>query len=312
MVNIILVVGGLVLLYFGAEGLVRGAASLALRFGLTPLVVGLTVVAFGTSAPELVVSIGTALEGRGALAIGNVVGSNIANIALILGVSVLIQPVRVQLQLLRFDVPLMIGVSALLTVLLLDGSLSRPEGALLFAGLVAYTSFNVWQSRREQATVQNEFSEGVPAASGSAVRDMVWVVVGLGLLIVGARLLVTGAVAMAEAAGLSEAFIGLTIVAVGTSLPELATSIVAAVRDEGDIAVGNVIGSNVFNILSILGLSALLVPLDRGGIALFDLGVMLALALLLLPLMRTGFRLTRWEGALLFASYVAYVGYLAF
>ena len=306
LLHLLALAGGLGLLYFGAEWLVRGASALALRFGLSPLVIGLTVVAFGTSAPELVVSVGTALEGRGALAIGNVVGSNIVNVALILGLTVLIRPAPVKTQLLRLDVPLMVGASVLLLVLLLDGTLGRAEGALLVAGLVAYTGFNVRQSRREQAA-QAGLAEALPAPSGSAGRDAAWVGAGLVLLVVGARLFVGGAVALAGAAGFSEALIGLTIVAVGTSLPELATSVVAALRNEGDIAVGNVVGSNVFNVLGILGVSALLAPLERQGIALFDLGAMLALAILLVPLMRSGFQLARWEGALLMACYVAYL-----
>jgi len=310
LLTLLALAAGLVLLYFGAERLVHGAASLALRFGLTPLVVGLTVVAFGTSAPELVVSVGSALEGRGGLAIGNVVGSNIVNVALILGLSVLIRPALVKTQLLRLDVPLMIAASALLFVLLLDGVLNRVEGAFLFAGLIAYTGFNIWQSRREQAAVQTDLAEVLPTPSGSVGRDVGWVAVGLVVLVVGAQFLVSGAVSIAEAAGLSEAFIGLTIVAIGTSLPELATSVVAALRGEGDIAVGNVVGSNVFNLLGILGLSSMLAPLERGGIAVFDLGAMLFLALLLVPLMRSGFQLARWEGGLLMACYAVYVGLL--
>jgi cation:H+ antiporter len=310
LLDLLALAAGLVLLYFGAEWLVRGAASLALRFGLTPLVVGLTVVAFGTSAPELVVSVGSALEGRGGLAIGNVVGSNIVNVALILGLSVLIRPALVKTQLLRLDVPLMIGASVLLFVLLLDGMLNRVEGVFLFAGLVAYTGFNIWQSRREQTARQTDLAEVLPTPSGSVGRDVGWVVVGLVVLVVGAQLLVSGAVSIAEAAGLSEAVIGLTIVAIGTSLPELATSIVAALRGEGDIAVGNVVGSNVFNLLGILGLSSMLAPLERGGIGLFDLGTMLFLALLLVPLMRSGFQLSRWEGSLLMACYAVYLGWL--
>lgn len=307
LLNLLALGAGLVLLYFGAERLVHGAAALALRFGLTPLVVGLTVVAFGTSAPELVVSVGSALEGRGGLAIGNVVGSNIVNTALILGLSVLVRPALVKTQLLRLDVPLLVGVTVLLVGLLYDGTLSRTEGALLTSGLVGYVGFNIWQSRREQSIVQAEVAEALPTPAGAWWRDAGWVLIGLALLVGGARLLVEGAVAIAEAAGVSEAVIGLTIVAVGTSLPELATSVVAALRGEGDIAVGNVVGSNVFNVLGILGIAALASPLSRGGIALFDLGAMLFLTVLLVPLMRSGFQLARWEGGLLLTCYAAYL-----
>jgi cation:H+ antiporter len=310
LLNFLALGSGLVVLYFGAERLVHGAASLALRFGLTPLVVGLTVVAFGTSAPELVVSVGSALGGRGGLAVGNVVGSNIVNTALILGLSVLIRPAPVKTQLLRLDVPLLVGVSVLLVGLLYDGVLSRADGALLTAGLVGYTGFNVWQSRRERAAVQADLADALPTPTGSWARDAAWALAGLVLLVVGAQLLVTGAVAIAEAAGLSEAVIGLTVIAIGTSLPELATTVVAALRGEGDIAVGNVVGSNVFNLLGILGVAALVTPLERGGVALFDLGAMLFLTLLLVPLMRSGFQLARWEGGLLLGCYVAYLAVL--
>ncbi len=301
---------GLALLYVGAEGLVRGSAALALRLGLTPLVVGLTVVAFGTSSPELVVSLQAALSDNGAIAIGNVVGSNICNVALILGLSALIRPLKVHTQLLRFDVPLVVVASVLLALLLLDGALGRLEGALLTTGIVSYTGYILWKARTMNSGLQEEFAEALPARQGALWRHVAFVVGGLGLLVVGANLLVKGAVAVAETLGLSKAFIGLTIVALGTSLPEMATSLVAAVRREGDIAVGNIVGSNVFNILAILGLSSLAHPLHTQGVAMTDLIVMTAFAALMLPLMRTGFRLVRWEGALLLALYVGYVGWL--
>ncbi len=301
---------GLVLLYVGAEGLVRGSAALALRLGLTPLVVGLTVVAFGTSSPELVVSLQAALSDNGAIAIGNVVGSNICNVALILGLSALIRPLKVHTQLLRFDVPLVVVASVLLALLLLDGALGRLEGALLTTGIVSYTGYILWKARTMNSGLQEEFAEALPARQGALWRHVAFVVGGLGLLVVGANLLVKGAVAVAETLGLSKAFIGLTIVALGTSLPEMATSLVAAVRREGDIAVGNIVGSNVFNILAILGLSSLAHPLQTQGVAMTDLVVMTAFAVLMLPLMRTGFQLVRWEGALLLALYVGYVGWL--
>ncbi len=301
---------GLALLYVGAEGLVRGSAALALRLGLTPLVVGLTVVAFGTSSPELVVSLQAALSDNGAIAIGNVVGSNICNVALILGLSALIRPLKVHTQLLRFDVPLMVVASVLLALLLLDGALGRLEGALLTTGIVSYTGYLLWKARTMNSGLQEEFAEALPARQGALWRHVAFVVGGLGLLVVGANLLVKGAVAVAETLGLSKAFIGLTIVALGTSLPEMATSLVAAVRREGDIAVGNIVGSNVFNILAILGLSSLAHPLQTQGVAMTDLVVMTAFAVLMLPLMRSGFQLVRWEGALLLALYVGYVGWL--
>jgi cation:H+ antiporter len=309
-IAVLLVLAGAALLYGGAEGLVRGASSLALRLGMTPLVIGLTVVAFGTSTPELVVSVEAALAGKGSLAVGNVVGSNIGNVGLILGLSALIAPLAVQARIIRLDLPLLVLVSAGVAVLLLDGEMGRGEGALLFAGLIAYVGFTLRASRRESAAVAQEFAEGVPRPTGSAALDAVLVLGGLALLAVGARLLVSGATTIAQAAGVEEAVIGLTVVAIGTSLPELATSVVAALKGEGDIAVGNVVGSNLFNILGILGIAALVRPLSAGGIDAVDLWVMLGAAVLLLPMMWTGRRVSRLEGGVLVAGYVAYVAYL--
>jgi cation:H+ antiporter len=300
------VAGGVLLLFAGAEGLVRGSASLALRLGMPPLVVGLTVVAFGTSMPELVVSVQAALAGQGGLALGNVVGSNIGNIGLILGISALVAPLAVQARIIRLDLPLLVLVSAALVALLLDGRLGRVEGAFLFAGAVLYTGFTLHAARREGAAVRKEYAEGIGATSGSALLDSGLVLGGLLLLVGGARLLVSGAVSLAEAAGLPDAVIGLTIVAIGTSLPELATSVVAAFRGEGDIAVGNVVGSNLFNVLGILGVTALVHPVS-GTIGVFDLAVMGGAAVVLLPMMWTGRRVSRGEGAVLLAGYVAYI-----
>lgn len=307
---VLLVLAGAALLYGGAEGLVRGASSLALRLGMTPLVIGLTVVAFGTSMPELVVSVEAALAGKGSLAVGNVVGSNIGNVGLILGLSALIAPLAVQARIIRLDMPLLVLVSAGVAVLLLDGAMGRGEAALLVGSLLLYVGFTVRASRRESAAVAKEFEEGLARPTGSAALDAVLVLGGLALLAIGARLLVSGATTIAEAAGVEEAVIGLTVVAIGTSLPELATSVVAALKGEGDIAVGNVVGSNLFNILGILGIAALVRPLSSGGIGAVDLWVMLGAAVLLLPMMWTGRRVSRLEGGVLVAGYVAYVAYL--
>ncbi len=304
------ILGGLALLYVGAEGLVRGSAGLALRLGLSPLVVGLTVVAFGTSSPELVVSLSAAFEGRGALAIGNVVGSNISNYALILGITALIRPIGVETQLIRLDIPLVIGASVLLGLLLLDGGLGRLDGALLAAGIAAYTVFTLRQARQAPPEERTVFEEVPEKPQGSSWRDALLAVGGLALLVFGGRLLVSGAVTVAEALGMSQAVIGLTIVAIGTSLPELATSVVAALGGKGDLAVGNVVGSNLFNVLGILGVAALARPLGGAGIGLFDLGVMVGLSILMLPLMRSGFRISRLEGAFLLLVYAGYVGVL--
>ena len=302
---LLLIGGGVLLLYGGAEGLVRGSASVANRLGLTPLVIGLTVVAFGTSAPELVVSVGAALAGNGPIAVGNAVGSNISNVALILGLSALISPPRIHAQIVRLDIPVVVGVSLLMVFLLRDGQLARPEGLLLLAGLATYTVFSV----RSAGSESSDGGEGA-AAQWSVAADVAWVIGGLGLLIVGARMLVSGAMTVATALGLSQKVIGLTVVAVGTSLPELATSVLAASRRQGDIAVGNIVGSNIFNILGILGAASVVRPLRESGMSVIDLGVMVGFAMALLPLMRSGYRLSRWEGVGLLLGYGAYLFYL--
>ena len=306
---------GLVALVAGAELLVRGASRLAVSFGVSPLVVGLTVVAFGTSAPEMAVSVGSALGGAPDLAIGNVVGSNIANVLLILGISALITPLLVDEQIIRQEIPIMIGASALLVVMALDGNIGLVESIVLFALVIAYTLFLVVQSRRASKAVQDEFETGIP----SSTWDRHWAVqlaliaVGLVLLVVGADWLVDAAVAFARAFGVSDLVIGLTVVAVGTSMPEIATSIIAAIRGQRDIAVGNVVGSNVFNILAVLGAAGI-----ASGVGLpvsdaarnFDLWVMLAVAFACLPIMITGREIARWEGVVFLAYYVAYTAWL--
>jgi len=301
---------GLVLLFFGGEGLVRGSAALALRLGLTPLVVGLTVVAFGTSAPELVVSVKAALDGQGAIAIGNVIGSNIFNIGLILGVTALIYPLKVQLQILRLDAPILVGVSLLAVWLLADLRIGRLEGALLIAGLLAYIGFTVLYARKVKPSdeVAAEFAASVPAPRGSVWRDVLFIVGGLALLVAGSRFMVDGAVSLARSFGIGEAVIGLTIVAAGTSMPELVTCLVAAFKKEPDIALGNIVGSNIFNVLGILGAAALAKPMIGTGIKTLDLYVAIAFAVALLPFLWSGFKLQRWEGGLLL---VGYIGYLA-
>jgi cation:H+ antiporter len=306
--NWIWIVASLALLYFGAEGLVRGSASLALRLGLTPLVVGLTVVAMGTSMPEVLVSVKAALEGRGDLAVGNVVGSNIFNIGVILGLTALLSPMKVQFQLIKIDSPIMVAVSLGLVALLWDGAVSRVEGAVLLAGLIIYVTGNVWMARRTATKdVEAEFAEGVPARSGSVLFDILFILGGLGVLVIGARLLTDNSVALARGFGVSEAVIGLTIVAAGTSVPELAASIVAAMKKEPDIALGNVIGSNIFNILGILGVASLIAPLAAPDISRFDLWSMVAIAAVLVPMLWTSMKLSRAEGVLLFAAYCGYV-----
>lgn len=314
----IYLIAGLVLLVAGAEVLVRGAARLAAQFGIPPLIIGLTVVAFGTSAPETAVSVQAAFNGSGDLAIGNVVGSNIANVLLILGATALIAPLIVSRQLIRLDVPIMIGASLVVYALAWDGGLSRLDGALLFSGIIAYTTFLIISSRREKAaSEEDEFAKEF--GLHEKPRPYAWminlglIVVGLVLLVSGSNFLVEGAVALARALGLSELVIGLTVVAIGTSLPELATSLLAAFKGERDIAVGNIVGSNIFNLLCVLGLASLVSPLaisvSPNALA-FDFPVMIAVAVACLPIFFSGFRINRWEGGLFLAYYAAYTLYL--
>ena len=318
--NLLLFVAGLVALIAGAEALVRGASKLALAFGISPLVVGLTIVAFGTSSPELAVSVGAALDGRTELALGNVVGSNIFNVLLILGLSAVITPLVVNVQLIRQEVPIMIGASLLLLVLALDGRIAGPDGALLAGSMVAYTVFLIVQSRRAgaAAAADDYVAEYRPAAAGGwdsrLPVQLLLIAGGLGLLVLGSNALVTSATVFARALGVSDVVIGLTIVAAGTSLPEVAASVMAAFKGERDIAVGNVVGSNTFNILGCLGISSLVaggggVPVPAAVLG-FDLWVMIAAALACLPVFMTGREIARWEGAVFLAYYVAYVAYL--
>jgi len=298
------------MLFIGAEGLIRGSSNLAIKIGITPLVVGLTVVAFGTSTPELVVSLKAALLGNSSISLGNVVGSNIANIALILGVAALIRPLDVHAKVIMREIPIMIGISILLLLLLIDGELGFIDGLIFVIGLIVYLVVNILIARKEKnPEIDSEFSEGLKSKLGVSV-SIVLMIAGLGLLILGANLFVQSAVAIAKIFNVSDAIIGLTIVAIGTSLPELITSIVAAYKKEADIAIGNVVGSNIFNILGILGITALIIPISSVGISYVDLGVMLFTAIILFPLSRTGFSISRFEGALLLAGYGGYIYYL--
>lgn len=316
---LILFVAGLALLIIGAELLVRGASRLAAAVGISPLIIGLTVVAFGTSAPEMAVSSVSALNGTADIAVGNVVGSNIFNVLFILGASALIAPLVVSQQLVRLDVPIMIGVSVLTLVFIADGALNRLEGAVLFAGIIAYTAFLIIQSRKERnPQVQTEYEQAFgekPRNAKSALLNLGFVTCGLIGLVVGSRWLVDGAVAIARAIGIGEVVIGLTIVAGGTSLPEVATSILASIRGERDIAVGNVVGSNIFNLLAVLGLAGLVAPQGlpvSPSVLRFDIWVMIAVAVACLPIFFTGLKIARWEGALFLLYYAAYTAYLIF
>ncbi|WP_047692654.1 calcium/sodium antiporter [Kocuria sp. ZOR0020] len=319
------IVAGLVLLVLGGEFLVRGASALAGRFGISSLVIGLTVVSAATSAPEFAVSVGAVLRDEPGLAVGNAVGSNIINVLLILGLSALVVPLAVKRRLIRFDLPLMVVLSVLLLLVSLDGRISAVDGLILFFGVVVHTIMSVVISRRdaktavnaregtgEPATVDPAGEEG--AALGASVsRSLFFVLLGVALLVAGATLLVEGAVNIATTLGVSSLVVGLTVVAVGTSLPELATSIIAVRRGERDLAVGNVVGSNIINIGVVLGLTALIslegIPVSGAAVA-FDIPVMLAAAVALLPIAFTGFAVARWEGGLFVVLYAAYTGYL--
>jgi cation:H+ antiporter len=307
-VNLFLLIVGLGLLVAGAESLIQGGAALARRLGLKPLVIGLTVVAFGTSAPEMVVSVAGSLKGQGDIALGNVVGSNIFNVGVILALAAIIAPVHVRLSLLKLDAPLVVVVSLAAVGLAAFNTIPRWGGGLLLALLIAYTVFSVRLARRQaDAEIDREFERGVPSKMRSGWVEVALLLGGLGLLVVGSRLLVNSTIVLARALGAGEAVIGLTIVAAGTSMPELATSVVAAYRGQSDIAVGNVIGSNLFNILGILGLATTLRPLHAPGIGPLDLWMMVVFAVAALPLLWTGRKLQRWEGALLLGGYAAYL-----
>jgi cation:H+ antiporter len=318
--TLLLLAGGLVTLVIGAEALVRGASKLAAALGIAPLIIGLTIVAFGTSSPEMAVSVQSVISGQTDIAVGNVVGSNILNVLFILGLSAIITPLIVAQQLVRKDVPIMIGVSVLLLVMALNGAIEQWEGGILFAGIIAYTIFQIVNSRKgkESAAVEAEYAEEYgkpePRTPARMLLNVGLAVGGFVLLVLGARWFVEGAIEIARTFGISELVIGLTIVALGTSLPEVATSLVAALRGERDIAVGNVVGSNIFNILSVLGLSALAagsngLPVAPGMLAL-DIPFMLAVAVACLPIFLTGNIIARWEGGIFVVYYVAYTVYL--
>jgi cation:H+ antiporter len=314
--TVVLFLVGLVLLAGGGELLVRSASNLATGLGVSRLFIGLTVVAFGTSAPEAVVAVVAALRGSSDLALGNVIGSNIFNVLFILGLSALIVPLAVSTQLVRFDVPLMAVVSVLMVVLCADGEVNRLDGVLLLAGLGLYT----WLGFRLGQKAASGEGSFVPQANlrgvgprGRVAKDGLLVLVSLGLLVVGSRWLVDSATEFARWLGLSDMVIGLTIVAAGTSLPEVATSVMAALRGERDIAVGNVVGSNITNVLGVLGLSAVVAPTGvqvPGEVLVFDLPVMAAVGLLCLPVFFSGMTVSRWEGGVLLGYFVLYTAYV--
>jgi cation:H+ antiporter len=308
---ILFLLGGLILLVAGGEILVRGSVGLAKRFNVSPLIIGLTIVSFGTSSPELLVSVKAALSDYGSLSMGNVIGSNIGNIAIILGISALIYPISVSKQIIKKEMPILIGVTLGSILFLLDGNLTRIEGAVFFIGLIIYIVIGYKLSVKHK-------DEVVPSTEVETIKPMnfalaaVLIIAGLFMLVLGGDFFVKGAVEVAKRFNLSEAVIGLTIVAIGTSLPELFTSLIAAIKKEADIAIGNIIGSNIFNLLGILGLTSIIHPIKAEAINLIDFGLMFILTLFLFPLLKTGMKLNRLEGMFLISVYVGYVVYLLY
>ncbi len=307
---IIYLIIGTILLYFGAEGLVTGSSTLAFRVGITPLVVGLTVVAFGTSSPELVVSVSAALSKQGEIALGNVIGSNICNIALIIGVAAIVRPLHVKPSLIKRDIVLMIGITILMIILVIDGEISRIDGGILFIGIIAYTGITIYLARQGKANNGGPPFEILPGKERNFWLNITFILGGITILVVGAGIFLEGAKQIAAHLGASEAVIGLSIVALGTSLPELATSIVASFKNESDIAIGNAIGSNIFNILLILGVAAFIYPIVSSGIDKIDLAVVLFISILILPLAKFGMTIGRIKGLFLVSLYVGYIYYL--
>jgi cation:H+ antiporter len=310
LIDVAFIVMGLVGLYFGGEWLIKASSRLATSLGVPALVVGLTIVAFGTSAPELFVSISAALQGSSDLSVGNVVGSNIANIGLIMGLAGLVLPLMIHVSLIKREIPIMIGISVIMVLMALDGQISRVDGLILAVGYGAFTvllyRFSTPSKSDAEYEEEVEAVEGNPKQIGRG-REAMRLITGLALLVLGAQAMVYGAVNIARNLGVSELLIGITLVAVGTSLPEIATSLLAIRRGHSDIAVGNAIGSNIANILAVLGLTAVVNPLTVDTTLLsFELPVMMGFAVvsLLLVLDR---RLARWQAGLLLAAYVAFV-----
>lgn len=315
----LLILVGFVGLIAGGELLVRGASGLAVAASVSPLIIGLTVVAFGTSSPELAVSVASCFEGKTDLAVGNIVGSNVANVLFILGGAAIVAPLAVHLRLFKLDVPVMLAASGSLWLLGRDGALSRMDGLLLTSALIGYFYWTVTMGRREARELQKEYEDVLPQEPQSpraVALDVLFVVVGLILLVCGADWLVDGCVRLAQLFNVSELVIGLTVVAVGTSLPELAASVLAAMRGHRDLAVGNVVGSNILNVLAVLGVSAIVAPAPGIGVGhqsiVFDIPVMIMVCAACLPALYSDLVVTRWEGVAMLALYGVYVGYIVY
>lgn len=309
--QIVLLFAGLAGLYYGAEWLVGGASRFARSFQIKPVVIGLTIVAFGTSTPELVTSVTAGIKHLSDIAIGNVIGSNIANIGLILGLSALVRPLTIDMKLLYREMPIVVGISFLLYFMGWDGTLSRTEGGILCGGIAVYTFYVYRVALKETNAIEHEYEEFLEAKNTNSKSNIFLILIGLGALLAGAHFLVHAAIYIAKSIGISELVIGLTVIAVGTSLPELATSIIAAIRKESDISVGNVLGSNIFNILAVLGISSIIQPLSINANSLIvDMPVMLFFSIFLIPLITWKFVLTRGQGVILLMGYGIYVLWL--
>ena len=304
---IIYLSGGIILLFVGAEGLVRGSSSLALNLGISPLVIGLTIVGFATSSPELVVSIRAAIIGNSEIVLGNVIGSNIANIALILGCAALIKPLKVNVDVIRKEVPILIGVSILLVIILIDGEVGFVDGIIFIAGILIYIIVSIVFAKKEKNVNAEIIYENEFQSNFKTPLLILLIIAGAVILVFGANIFLKSAIALSKLFGMSDALIGLTVVAIGTSLPELITSVVAAFKNKADIAIGNAVGSSIFNILFILGVTAVIMPISSRGIDYIDLGVLMLTAVILLPMSFRGYRINRVEGLILLLGYILYI-----
>lgn len=309
--SLILITLAIIVLYFGAEAFVKGSSSLALSMGIPPVIVGLTFVAYGTSIPELMTSVSAAFLNEGDIVAGNIIGANTFNNLFILGIAALIAPMRISMQLLRIDAPIMLAVTAVFVIVLFNNSMSRLEGLVFLAGAAAYTMLNIKLAlKKPDEEVEKEFDEGIPRGPKQIAWDIVYMILGFGLVYYGAEVMVGNAVKIAREFNISEAVIGITIMGIGTSLPEAAITIIAAARKEADLALGNIIGSVTFRTLGILGACAVIQPFQAPDISLIDLGLMLLSSLILLPFFFHRFTLDRWEGVILLGLYGAYMYHL--
>jgi len=315
-INVLLVAVGLAMLFAGSEFLIRGSVKIAKRMHISQLVIGLTVVAFGTSTPELVVSINSALEGQADISLGNIIGSNIVNIGLILGLSAAIFPIAVHIKTIRREIPIMLAVSLIIIPISLDGTISQIDGAFLVISLIAFIYFSYRQSKKENTQIpliiddnrENSISNNL--AFTPLIKNIVFVIIGIILLYFGSSFTVDNAVSIANSLGISERIIGLTIIAIGTSLPELITSVGAARKKHADLSIGNIIGSNIFNVLSILGISSLIIGIKVNFTIFIDYIVMIGFSAALIPVMKSGFIITKKEGYILVTAYLLYLGFL--